>query len=69
MACAETSLANDRPAIAFADNAIADEENDTLTSLAEGLGIDEANANTLLDAVEADLAERPASSCIDSMKS
>ncbi len=45
-------------AIAFADNAIADEENDTLNSLAEGLGIDEARANELLDSVEADLASR-----------
>ena len=32
-------------AIAFADNAIADEENETLNSLAEGLGIDEAKAD------------------------
>jgi tellurite resistance protein len=46
-------------AIAFADNAIADEENETLNSLAEGLGIDEGRANELLDSVEADLAERP----------
>ena len=43
-------------AIAFADNAIADEENETLNSLAEGLGIDEARANELLDDVEKDLA-------------
>jgi tellurite resistance protein len=43
-------------AIAFADNAIADEENDTLNALAEGLGIDEARATALLDGVEADLA-------------
>jgi tellurite resistance protein len=42
-------------AIAFADNAIADEENETLNSLAEGLGIDEARANELLDDVEKDL--------------
>lgn len=42
-------------AIAFADNAIADEENETLNALAEGLGIDEARANELLDAVEKDL--------------
>ena len=42
-------------AIAFADNAIADEENETLNSLAEGLGIDENRATTLLDGVEADL--------------
>ncbi len=46
-------------AIAFADNAIADEENETLNSFAEGLGIDETRANELLDSVEADLAERP----------
>ena len=43
-------------AIAFADNAIADEENETLNDLAEGLGIDEARANELLDEVERDLA-------------
>lgn len=42
-------------AIAFADGAIADEENDTLSALAEGLGIDEARATALLDSVEADL--------------
>jgi tellurite resistance protein len=46
-------------AIAFADNAIADEENDVLNSLAEGLGIDEKRADELLDSVEADLGERP----------
>jgi uncharacterized tellurite resistance protein B-like protein len=45
-------------AIAFADNAIADEENETLNSLAEGLGIDEARANELLDAVEKDLSSQ-----------
>lgn len=43
-------------AIAFADNAIADEENETLNTFAEGLGIDEPRANQLLDEVEADLA-------------
>jgi len=43
-------------AIAFADGAIADEENETLNSLAEGLGIDEERATALLDGVEADLA-------------
>ena len=43
-------------AIAFADNAIADEENETLNALAEGLGIDESRANELLDDVEKDLA-------------
>jgi uncharacterized tellurite resistance protein B-like protein len=46
-------------AIAFADSAIADEENETLDQFAEGLGIDEARANELLDSVEADLAQRP----------
>jgi tellurite resistance protein len=46
-------------AIAFADNAIADEENETHNAFAEGLGIDEARANQLLDTVEADLADRP----------
>ena len=46
-------------AIAFADNAIADEENETLNLFAEGLGIDESRANELLDTVEADLAQRP----------
>lgn len=46
-------------AIAFADNAIADEENETLNSFAEGLGIDESRVQELLDSVEADLAERP----------
>jgi len=45
-------------AIAFADNAIADEENETLKALAEGLGIDENRANELLDAVEADLGKQ-----------
>ncbi len=43
-------------AIAFADNAIADQENETLNDLAEGLGIDESKATQLLDSVEADLA-------------
>ena len=47
-------------AIAFADNAIADQENETLNALAEGLGIDESRANTLLDDVEKDVsASRP----------
>jgi tellurite resistance protein len=49
-------------AIAFADNAIADEENETLNMLAEGLGIDESRANELLDAVEQDLTGQPTSS-------
>jgi uncharacterized tellurite resistance protein B-like protein len=44
-------------AIAFADDTIADEENDTLDALAEGLGIDEERADELLDAVEKDLAQ------------
>jgi tellurite resistance protein len=42
-------------AVAFADNAIADEENETLNTMAEGLGIAEARANELLDQVEQDL--------------
>lgn len=45
-------------AIAFADNAIADEENETLNAFAEGLNIDEARANQLLDEVEADMAKQ-----------
>lgn len=45
-------------AIAFADNAIADEENETLNDFAEGLGIDEARANQLLDEVESDLGKQ-----------
>lgn len=36
-------------AVAFADNEIADEENDMLNSFAEALGIDEDQANALLD--------------------
>jgi tellurite resistance protein len=43
-------------AIAFADNAIADQENETLNSLAEGLGIDDSRANQLLDEVEKDVS-------------
>jgi tellurite resistance protein len=46
-------------AIAFADNAIADEENDTLNAMAEGLGIDDTRANELLDSVEADMSGGP----------
>jgi len=42
-------------AIAFADNVIADEENEMLNELAEKLGIDEDQANKLLDSVEKDL--------------
>jgi len=45
-------------AVAFADNAIADEENEVLNLFAEGLGIDDARANELLDSVEADLGNR-----------
>ena len=48
-------------AVAFADNAIADEENETLNDFAEGLGIDESRANQLLDDVETDLAQQGAS--------
>lgn len=48
-------------AIAFADNAIADEENELLNSMAEGLGISDARANELLDSVEKDLASAEAS--------
>lgn len=43
-------------AIAFADDTIADEENETLDTLAEGLGIDEARADELLSAVEKDMS-------------
>jgi uncharacterized tellurite resistance protein B-like protein len=43
-------------AIAFADSAIANGENETLDALAELLGIDEARAESLLDDVERDLA-------------
>jgi tellurite resistance protein len=42
-------------AVAFADDEIADEENDLLNQLAEGLGIDPDHANELLDLAEADL--------------
>src|SRR5450432_2818758 len=45
--------------IAFADNAIADEENETLNAFAEGLGISDDRAEQLLDDVDADLAEHP----------
>ena len=43
-------------AIAFADNAIADSENDTLNALAEAIGIGDDRAGALLDEVERDLA-------------
>jgi tellurite resistance protein len=49
-------------AVAFADNAIADEENETLNDFADGLGIDESRANQLLDEVEADLAQQQTTS-------
>lgn len=39
-------------AVAFADNEIADEENDMLNSFAEALGIDEEQANALLDEMQ-----------------
>jgi len=42
-------------AVAFADNQIADSENELLNDLAEGLEISEDRANELLDSVEADL--------------
>jgi uncharacterized tellurite resistance protein B-like protein len=45
-------------AIAFADSAIADEENEALNQLGQQLGIDDARAERLLDSVEADLADR-----------
>ena len=43
-------------AIAFADNAIANGENETLDALADLLAIDENRAEKLLDEVESDLA-------------
>jgi uncharacterized tellurite resistance protein B-like protein len=42
-------------AIAFADNAIADQEHEVLNQFAEGLGIDEERADELLESVEEDL--------------
>lgn len=42
-------------AIAFADGAIADDENETLNTMAEYMSIDEGKANQLLDDVEADM--------------
>lgn len=45
-------------AIAFADNAIANEENETMSAFAEGLGISEERAEDLLVEVEADLRQR-----------
>jgi uncharacterized tellurite resistance protein B-like protein len=49
-------------AIAFADDTIADEENETLDTIAEGLGIDETRADELLDAVEKDMSGAPSPS-------
>jgi uncharacterized tellurite resistance protein B-like protein len=46
-------------AVAFADSAIADEENETLSALAEELGIDDSRVEVLLDTVIAEVAERP----------
>jgi tellurite resistance protein len=43
-------------AVAFADNEIADEENELLNDLAEKLSIDAARAEELLDELEADQA-------------
>jgi len=43
-------------AVAFADDEIADEENEMLNQLAEGLGIPPDRANELLDLAEADLS-------------
>jgi tellurite resistance protein len=44
-------------AVAFADGAIADEENETLSDLAEKLGIDDDRVEALLDAIESDVAK------------
>lgn len=43
-------------AVAFADDEIADEENELLNRFAEGLGIDPDRANELLDLAESDLS-------------
>jgi tellurite resistance protein len=43
-------------AVAFADGAIADEENETLSDLADKLAIDEKRVEALLDTIEADVA-------------
>jgi uncharacterized tellurite resistance protein B-like protein len=45
-------------AIAFADNAIADAENETLNTFAEAMGIDDARAEKLFDEVEQELAAK-----------
>jgi tellurite resistance protein len=46
-------------AVAFADGAIADEENETLDQLAAGLGIDEKRAAELLDSIAEDVGGDP----------
>jgi tellurite resistance protein len=46
-------------AVAFADGAIADEENETLDTLALELGIDDKRAGDLLNEVETDLGGDP----------
>ena len=46
-------------AIAFADNLIADEENETLNTLAELLEISEDRANSLLDQLDEDMKQHP----------
>jgi tellurite resistance protein len=46
-------------AVAFADGAIADEENETLEKLALGLGIDEKRSGELLSELEEDLGGDP----------
>lgn len=43
-------------AVAFADDSIADTENELLNQFAEALGIDEERANTLLDEAEAEMS-------------
>lgn len=47
-------------AVAFADDAIFDQENELVSELAELLQIDEARANELLDSVESDLSSAKA---------
>ncbi len=46
-------------AVAFADSAIVDEENETLSDLADELGIDGSRVEVLLDSVIAEVAQRP----------
>ena len=45
-------------AVAFADEKIADEENEVLNKLAEGLGMDAARADRLLDELQAESEAR-----------